>query len=367
VQRRGRPIQDKFIPPTNSNDRIQGASGLGRGGIGKELRGNPGAIPPEQLQERFDHAIAQKTLVVRALELRHRHFFEKDPTTLPFYLTDILHDLDRIIDDGMSVLEKHVQDHIRETRTRLKPIVDEPGTQLNQDIGYKRGDKLLRSPEEMAELQKLLDSANDDLATYDAIENAKTLDPTRASAAADLLVAVATGNEEQAASALAGVGGHAAVLTAEKLLKLVKRARKGAPAFNRLPGGEKSRGIWTQPDKPGNSGFVPVDPKRWGLKVGEAVPFKNGYPDFSKWAERTFDVPNLAGSRNDFPEIHRRMHELYPKEFKNPTAAKQWLRVKGLTPHHVPGAKEIQIIPRELNKLPHKDGAYDLRLIGEAE
>jgi hypothetical protein len=63
--------------------------------------------------------------------------------------------------------------------------------------------------------------------------------------------------------------------------------------------------------------------------------------------------------------IYERMAELYPSEFKNKTAAKNWLRDNGLTPHHVPGTKDIEIIKTKLNQLPHKGGAFDLRLHGE--
>jgi hypothetical protein len=129
-----------------------------------------------------------------------------------------------------------------------------------------------------------------------------------------------------------------------------------------LPGGDKSPGKWSDPKQPGNSSFTPDNPERWGLKPGESVPFENGYPLFSNWSERRFEVPALKGEKEDFSEIHKRMHELYPDQFKNPTAAKNWLRAQELTPHHVPGTKEIELIPRKLNQLPHKGGAYDLRL-----
>ena len=39
---------------------------------------------------------------------------------------------------------------------------------------------------------------------------------------------------------------------------------------------------------PGDSNFTPNNPAELGLKAGEAVPFRNGRPDFSKWSKGNF-------------------------------------------------------------------------------
>jgi len=76
----------------------------------------------------------------------------------------------------------------------------------------------------------------------------------------------------------------------------------------------------------GHSNFIPDNPSELGIANGSKIPYKNGTPDFGKWAERSFDVSDMTGVHaTDMPLIHKRMAELYPKEFKNQTTAKNWL------------------------------------------
>lgn len=145
---------------------------------------------------------------------------------------------------------------------------------------------------------------------------------------------------------------------------------------NRLP----KEGTWT--GKPGDSDFIPdkssklphpEDTKVVDLKTGEAIPFKNGKPDFSRHAVDEFDVMGLDGSNKDFGRIHLALAERYGLVGKKgkPTAEAGRIHLKrlGLAPHHAGGSK-VQLIPHSIHGssgkgrrigISHTGGAFGLR------
>ncbi len=143
-------------------------------------------------------------------------------------------------------------------------------------------------------------------------------------------------------------------------------------------------GTWI--GEPGNSVFIPNrasklphpdDPRVVDLQRGEGIPFKNGQPDFSRWAVDEFDVPSLTGNRNT-PGVPRdsqlmelavaeRYGLLGPRGKPTATAGRAYLRRLGLVAHHAGGTK-VQLVPQGIHGqtrvrigVPHSGGASDLR------
>lgn len=136
---------------------------------------------------------------------------------------------------------------------------------------------------------------------------------------------------------------------------LVHNAKKCLSEFvKRLP---RVNGRWI-----GEAGeSVWMSTKKVVKKIApNGVPFKNGYPDFSKWSKGRMKFKNLDGTSKDFDKVYERVAKL--KGLKNKTQAKKYLKDKGLTPHHHQDGKTIELIPTELHKnIPHSGGASILR------
>jgi RHS repeat-associated protein len=123
---------------------------------------------------------------------------------------------------------------------------------------------------------------------------------------------------------------------------------------------------------PGHSNFKPNNPAELGLKPGEVVPFRNGYPDFSKWTKETFTAKKqLTGN----PQKDQKIMIQTVAEAKGWTQKKtqKWLATAdgdGYSLHHA-GGDTIQLVPSRLhgNKmakppltgLHHQGGAHNLR------
>lgn len=122
----------------------------------------------------------------------------------------------------------------------------------------------------------------------------------------------------------------------------------------RLP---RTNGRWE--GEPGNSNWFSDLSEVNAITKGEPIPFKNGYPDYSKWSKGNLKFENLDGTYKDFDKVYQRIAEI--KDLPNKTAAKNYLSEKGLTPHHYQEGKTIQLIPRVLNEIPHSGGASLLR------
>jgi RHS repeat-associated protein len=125
----------------------------------------------------------------------------------------------------------------------------------------------------------------------------------------------------------------------------------------RLP---RSRGRWE--GTPGDGKWFSDRDEVLGITGADPVVFAGGRPDFSSWSKGTveFEAGVLTGGSGDFSAVYSKLAtEL---GLKNKTAAKSWLKTKGLTPHHQ-DATTILLIPTNLHKnIPHIGAASDLRV-----
>lgn len=117
---------------------------------------------------------------------------------------------------------------------------------------------------------------------------------------------------------------------------------------------------------PGNSDFIPDDPGALGLAAGDKIPFRQGYPDFSRWATESFEVAGMTGKHTDDMKLmHKKLarDKGWLKADGEPNAhqAQKWLREQGLTPHHA-GGDGVQLVPTRLHgNVRHTGGAFELR------
>ena len=94
---------------------------------------------------------------------------------------------------------------------------------------------------------------------------------------------------------------------------------------------------------------------------GKPIPFKNGRPDFSEWSKGSvkFKQGQLDGTKEDFNLVYDYVAD--KKGLASRNAAKNYLREKGLTPHHLDN-NTIQVVPSKLHgNIPHIGSASDLR------
>lgn len=114
-------------------------------------------------------------------------------------------------------------------------------------------------------------------------------------------------------------------------------------------GGERGNSEWFSDVEALNkvTGYKPVE-------------FRNGYPDFSPWAKERVRVPITGIDSTDFAAADKLMA---PKRgFANQTAYKEWRKANRLTWHHVEGADEMILVPRDMHgNVPHIGGASEAR------
>jgi RHS repeat-associated protein len=130
--------------------------------------------------------------------------------------------------------------------------------------------------------------------------------------------------------------------------------------------------VWTRPQgwrlprngswsgTAGHSDFIPSNPAELGLKPGDVVPFRRGYPDFSQWSKGSLDVPGLTGVHNhDWPLICEQLAR--EQGLPSISAARRWLQQQGLALHHA-GGDTVQLVPLDLHDgVRHLGGAWELR------
>ena len=125
--------------------------------------------------------------------------------------------------------------------------------------------------------------------------------------------------------------------------------------LSRIP---KTGGTWD--GTPGNSNWFSNNPKVMRITGGEGIPFKDGLPNFDKWSQGEFEIENLTGTKKDFNLVHQHLKDI--GELNSKAEAKRFLKENGLTAHHHPNMKTIQLIPSDLhNNVPHEGGASKLR------
>ena len=124
---------------------------------------------------------------------------------------------------------------------------------------------------------------------------------------------------------------------------------------SRLP---RKDGEWTE-GVPGDGLWKSNNPDVNKITGGEAIPFKDGRPDFSKWSEGSVKVKGMDGTKSDFSKIYEQLSE--DLDLPNKTAAQAWLSENKLTPHHL-DSETIQLIPTDLHgNIPHIGSASDMR------
>lgn len=92
----------------------------------------------------------------------------------------------------------------------------------------------------------------------------------------------------------------------------------------------------------------------------EPVRFRKGFPDLRPWAQERIFMPVTGSDGVDFAHADRAMARRH--NFANQTAYATWRSVQRLTWHHVEGAQEMILVPRDLHEnVPHIGGASDAR------
>lgn len=106
-------------------------------------------------------------------------------------------------------------------------------------------------------------------------------------------------------------------------------------------------------------------PVRPDLKPGQAVPFRQGVPDFTEYAHATprgkpgvFEVPGLTG--NPKGDYNAAVAKIAEQEGMTKKAVREWLDENALQIHHYKG-DEMQLVPADLHKVAHQGGASELR------
>jgi hypothetical protein len=90
----------------------------------------------------------------------------------------------------------------------------------------------------------------------------------------------------------------------------------------------------------------------------EPIPFRNGFPDFSRWSRASVFGRVTGNDDADFAMADRTMATRLG--YANQTAFEAWRKANGLTWHHVEGAQEQQLVPADLNNnVPHVGGASE--------
>ncbi len=111
---------------------------------------------------------------------------------------------------------------------------------------------------------------------------------------------------------------------------------------------------------PGHSNFFPEDAARLGLKEGEAVPFKCGKPDFTKWSQGTYVAESpLTGFHAQDQAIMKRT--LAKQQGGSINDVETRLKNLNLVLHHS-GENEFQLVPQVLHSQIRATGsAFELR------
>ena len=121
----------------------------------------------------------------------------------------------------------------------------------------------------------------------------------------------------------------------------------------------KTEGSWE--GTPGNGKWLSEKDVVNKITGGKPIEFINGRPNFSPWSKGslTFKAGQLTGGAEDFRLVYEKLKQQL--NLKSLNEAKEWLRKKGLTPHHKSDTI-IELIPTDLHKnIPHVGSASDLR------
>ncbi|MCB2261456.1 MAG: HNH endonuclease [Candidatus Thiosymbion ectosymbiont of Robbea hypermnestra] len=131
-----------------------------------------------------------------------------------------------------------------------------------------------------------------------------------------------------------------------------------APAKDKGFKGSRGNSTW-QPDNSTSYGkglrkWQEKHGKKFGIEPGEGIPYREGFPDFSKYVYKT-KAGNRAG-------VQIKMTGNDNKDFAAANAAmrkidKSWKKPPGWTWHHHEDGVTMQLIPTVANRVPHTGGA----------
>jgi Domain of unknown function (DUF4157)/A nuclease of the HNH/ENDO VII superfamily with conserved WHH len=134
------------------------------------------------------------------------------------------------------------------------------------------------------------------------------------------------------------------------------------PKGHRMPRASAENGEWL--GKRGQSPFQSNVPEVNAITGGEPVPFIDGEPVFTKWAQGKpieFEPGRLTGDEKHDLDLFDERFAL-ERGFPNKTAAKKWRLDQRLTPHHARDGKTMELIPMDLHGIVrHSGGAIKLR------
>jgi A nuclease of the HNH/ENDO VII superfamily with conserved WHH len=111
--------------------------------------------------------------------------------------------------------------------------------------------------------------------------------------------------------------------------------------------GTKGDGPWT-PDASTSYGKELLDwQKRNGEVPGTPIQFKDGFPDFSRYAKEKVPIHMTGDDYTDFKAAADKMRAKSPN----------WERPEGMTWHHHEDGVTMMLVPKEVNRVPHTGGA----------
>jgi len=107
----------------------------------------------------------------------------------------------------------------------------------------------------------------------------------------------------------------------------------------------------------GNSEWFSDMPEVNAVTNYEPIPFRNGYPDFSKWSRGRVIIQDMSGVDHvDFAQADRIFAQQHG--FANQTAVANWRSAQQLTWHHVEDGETMILVPSALHgNVPHVGGA----------
>ncbi len=119
----------------------------------------------------------------------------------------------------------------------------------------------------------------------------------------------------------------------------------------------------------GDSGFIPDNRAKLGLRPGEVIPFRNGRVDFSEWSKENFTAKEVL-TGNPVRDRAKMIRTIAKEKGWTQRKVEDWLQEERLSLHHA-GGDEIQLVPWELHGnrraippeagVSHQGGAFDLR------
>lgn len=150
---------------------------------------------------------------------------------------------------------------------------------------------------------------------------------------------------------------------AGRSLEAVERYGRAIPPGRRMP---RRHGEWD--GTRGNSGWKSDKPEVNEITNGQPVPYRNGYPDYSRWSRGEVKIDMTGKNGVD----RARADEVFAKQrgWTKPNGepdtrqAAKYRQQNELVWHHVEDGRTMQLVPKPLNDIPHSGGASIVRARG---